>query len=116
MPLWLNHIFQVKQCGLYNTNSLLKTFITKRLFYLQIVDNHKDEIDNDIMFLVNLYLYKEVKNMYNQLETGAKALKKLQHNKDSNIADACKIYLELLQNKELKAMIPVNSLVHLVNP
>lgn len=107
----------------------LKTFITNRPFYLQIVDNNEDEIDNDIKCLVNnLHLYKEAKNMYNQLEPVAKALMKLQHDNNANIADACEIYLELLQNEQLnphfskvkcsfdKAMTPVHFLAHLMNP
>ena len=38
--------------------------------------------------------------MYNQYEPVAKTLTKLQHD-NANIADACEIYLEFLQNKEL---------------
>ena len=91
------------------------------------MDNHEDEIDSDNKYLVNnLNLYEETKNMYNKLEPVAKTLKNLKHN-NANIANACKIYLELLQNKELnsyfskvkssfdKAMIPVYLLAHLMN-
>ena len=75
----------------------------------------------------NIYLYKEVKNIYNQLQPVAKTLTKLQ-NDNANIADACEIYLELLQNKELnpyfckvkcifdKAMTFLYLLAHLMNP
>ena len=38
--------------------------------------------------------------MDNQLESVAKIITKLKQN-NANIADACEIYLELLQNKEL---------------
>ena len=91
------------------------------------MDNHEDEIDSDNKYLVNnLNLYEETKNMYNKLEPVAKTLKNLKHN-NANIANACKIYLELLQNKELnlhfskvkssfnKEMPSVHFLAHLMN-
>ena len=55
------------------------------------MNNHEDEIDNDINCLVNnLHLHKEAKNIYNQLEPATKVVK-LQHNNNANLADVCEI-------------------------
>ena len=55
-----------------------KTFITNRTFYLQIMDNHEDEIDKDIKCLVNnFHLRKRSKKCVQPIGASFKNLYKV---------------------------------------
>lgn len=79
----------------------ISTFIKNRPAYLNICENHENDIDIKIQRLVNDYnLFKQVKDLFQQLQPIAKTLNILQSD-DATIADACSEWLKLLHCPEL---------------
>ena len=77
-----------------------KIYLTNRPFLLNILSQHEDVIVN---LINNIGLYREAKNLYNQLKPISTSLDKLQGEK-SNIADSCEEWMKLLQLDELKLL------------
>ena len=112
-------------------NSLLTcidTFIRNRPYLLMICAKNEDIIDSRIRNLIhNVGLFNEVKNLQKQLQPISSALDHLQSD-SSTIADACEIWLNLLQHTDLQsyqakvknrfkqAMTPSHYLSNLLHP
>jgi hypothetical protein len=106
----------------------IETYCRNRPFMLMIIAKNEDLIDARIRNLIhNVGLYNEVKNLQKQLEPISKTLNKLQSD-SSTIADACEVWLDLLQHPDLQqyndkvltrfnqAMTPVHYLSNLLHP
>ena len=106
----------------------IKTYLTNKPFLLNILAQHEDVIDLSIVNLINsVGLYREAKNLYDQLIPISISLDKLQGEK-SNIADSCEEWMKLLQLDELKchqskiqqrfkqAITPTHFLANMINP
>ena len=106
----------------------IKTYLTNRPFQLNILAQHEDVIDLSIVNLINnVGLYREAKNLYDQLKPISISLDRLQGEK-SNIADSCEEWMKLLQLDELKchqskiqqrfkqAITPTHLLANMINP
>lgn len=82
----------------------VSNYIHNRCHYLQIVHDHEDDYnwDNNIVKKINDYaIYKNAKDLLEQLQPVANALDKLQSNSTS-IADSCNIWIDLLNNPHLE--------------
>ena len=79
----------------------IETFIRNRPTYVNIVHDD-DGIDSNISRLVNDFnLYKQAKDLFQQLKPVATALDRLQSDK-AGLADACHEWLLLMENDNLK--------------
>ncbi len=79
----------------------LETFIRNRPFYLQIAQDHEDEIDSGIIRKIQDFtIYRNAKDLTAQLQPIATALGICQRD-SATIADACHVWIELLNNPVL---------------
>ena len=93
----------------------IDSFIRNRPYLLMICAKNEDVIDSRIRNLIhNVGLFNEVKNLQKQLSPDSSALDRLQSD-SATIADACEIWLDLLQiaNAVLKLGNPVSHHVQL---
>lgn len=82
----------------------LDSYINNRSHYLQIIHEHENECkwDENVVRKINDYaLYKNAKDLTEQLRPVACALDKLQSDSTS-IADACDIWMDLKSNPKLE--------------
>ena len=80
----------------------MQTYITNRPFYVLIMAQHDDLIEQRIQTLINnIALFHEAKHLIETLAPIARALDKLQSDYTS-IADACETWISLLQNELLQ--------------
>jgi len=106
----------------------VETFIKNRPFYIIIISQHDDVIERRIQNIINnVGLFREVKNMQEQLQPIAKALDQLQGD-HVTIADSCNTWINLLDEESLQpfvtkvqhrfnqAMTPHHYLAHLLHP
>lgn len=106
----------------------IDTFIRNRPYLLMICAKNEDIIDSRIRNLIhNVGLFNEIKNLQKRLQPISSALDHLQSD-GSTIADACEIWLNLLQHTDLQpyqakvqnrfkqAMTPSHYLANLLHP
>lgn len=106
----------------------IDTYIRNRPYLLMICAKNEEIIDSRIRNLIhNVGLFNEVKNLQKQLQPISSALDRLQSD-SSTIADACEIWLHLLQHQDLQtyhakvksrfnqAMTPSHYLANLLHP
>ena len=80
----------------------IDTYIRNRPYLLMICAKNEDVIDSRIRNLIhNIGLFSEVKNLQKHLAPVSSALDRLQSD-SSTIADACEIWLDLIQNPDLQ--------------
>jgi len=92
--------------GATRWNSQLKcmdTFIKNRPFLLQIIAKHEDIVEQLICNIINnVGLYREAKNLIDNLSPVAHALDRLQSD-NTSIADACDVWGKLLMEECLQS-------------
>lgn len=106
----------------------IDTYCRNRPFMLMIIAQNEDIIDSRIRNIIhNVGLYNEVKNLQQQLKPISISLDKLQSD-SSTIADACEVWLDLLQHPDLEpyqskvnnrfkqAMTPAHFLANALHP
>lgn len=79
----------------------LESFVKNRPYYLQILDEHEDDIDKAIIQIINnQMIFKEVKHLLLQTKPIAIALDLVQK-ENCTIADACDIWIDLTKEDNL---------------
>ena len=80
----------------------IDTFLTNRPFYMQICDHHEDEIDAAISKKVrDVNIFRNARDLKLQLKPIADAIDVCQSD-NTSIADACNVWLELSEHKDLQ--------------
>ena len=79
-----------------------ETFLKNRTHYLQIVQDHGDDVDRSVaQKIMDMNLFHQVRDLASQLQPISEAITRAQKD-NTNLADACDIFFALLEEPQLR--------------